>query len=201
MVDLSKNRCPLPCTWVFRLKQTSNSSSSKYKARIAAKGFWQEHNVVFDEIFSLCRENDNPSVLTWSSCYRGLGASLTRYQNGFRLGGNIYGVAESFHIPWPRTSSMPTQEESIRPQTGTATMVQEVRRLYPIDRLLKKRWGPLSLYENSSRWITHLPHHLRGRHANFWTPRGRTCRPHSATAVEVCHEGPWSGKTHTWNED
>jgi hypothetical protein len=51
LVELPENRKALPCKWVFRLKQVSDSSDPKYKARIVAKGFRQEHGVDFDEIF------------------------------------------------------------------------------------------------------------------------------------------------------
>ena len=37
---------------VFCLKQTTDSASPKYKAKIVAKGFWQEYGVDFDEVFS-----------------------------------------------------------------------------------------------------------------------------------------------------
>jgi hypothetical protein len=38
--------------WVYQLKQVSDSTSSKYKAQIVAKGFRQEYGVDFDEVFS-----------------------------------------------------------------------------------------------------------------------------------------------------
>ena len=53
LVDLLKNRRALPCKWVYRLKETSESTTPKYKARLVAKGFRQEYGVDFDEIFSL----------------------------------------------------------------------------------------------------------------------------------------------------
>jgi hypothetical protein len=52
LVELPRNRNALPCKWVFRLKQVSDSSDPKYKTRIVAKGIRQEHGVDFDEIFS-----------------------------------------------------------------------------------------------------------------------------------------------------
>ena len=39
LVDLPKNRRALPCKWVYRLKETSESTTPKYKARLVAKGF------------------------------------------------------------------------------------------------------------------------------------------------------------------
>ena len=44
-------RRALPCKWVYRLKETSDSTTPKYKASLVAKGFRQEY-VNFDEIFS-----------------------------------------------------------------------------------------------------------------------------------------------------
>ena len=52
LVDLPKNRRALPCKWVYRLKETSESTTPKYKARLVAKGFRQEYGIDFDEIFS-----------------------------------------------------------------------------------------------------------------------------------------------------
>jgi hypothetical protein len=39
LVELPENWKALPCKWVFRLKQVSDSSDPKYQARIVAKGF------------------------------------------------------------------------------------------------------------------------------------------------------------------
>ena len=52
MVELPMNQSALPCKWVYRLKETSDSTYPKYKARLVAKGFRQEYGVNFDEIFS-----------------------------------------------------------------------------------------------------------------------------------------------------
>ena len=53
LVELPTNRCALPCRWVFRLKDTSDLASPKYKIRLIAKGFQQEYGIDFDESFSL----------------------------------------------------------------------------------------------------------------------------------------------------
>ena len=52
LVDLPKNRCALPCKWVYILKETSDSTTPTYKVKIVTKGFRQEYGVDFDEIFS-----------------------------------------------------------------------------------------------------------------------------------------------------
>ena len=47
LVKLPKNRRALSCKWVYQLKETSNLTNPKYKAR-----FRQEYGVDFNEIFS-----------------------------------------------------------------------------------------------------------------------------------------------------
>ena len=49
-MELPQNRCTLPCRWFFRLLETSDSASLKYKVRIVAKGFRPEHRVNLNEI-------------------------------------------------------------------------------------------------------------------------------------------------------
>ena len=52
LVELPKNRRALPRKWVYRLKETSDSTVPKYKARLVTKGFHQQYGVDFDGIFS-----------------------------------------------------------------------------------------------------------------------------------------------------
>ena len=53
LVELPKNRHVLLCKWVYRLKETLDSASPKYKAKLVGKGFRQEYGVDFDEVISL----------------------------------------------------------------------------------------------------------------------------------------------------
>ena len=53
LVELLKNQPALPCKWVYRLKETSDSACPKCKARLVAKGFRQQYGVDCDESFSL----------------------------------------------------------------------------------------------------------------------------------------------------
>ena len=52
LVELPTNQSAPPCNWVYRLKETSDSTNPKYKDRLVAKSFRQEYGVDFDEIFS-----------------------------------------------------------------------------------------------------------------------------------------------------
>ncbi|MCO5590952.1 hypothetical protein L7F22_044928 [Adiantum nelumboides] len=51
LVPLLKGKNALPCKWVFKLKNVPDDDRPKYKARVVAKGFKQEHGIDFDEIF------------------------------------------------------------------------------------------------------------------------------------------------------
>jgi ATP-binding cassette subfamily B (MDR/TAP) protein 1 len=45
LVELPRNRKALPCKWVYRLKEVSDFTSLKYKARIVTKGFRKEYEI------------------------------------------------------------------------------------------------------------------------------------------------------------
>ena len=145
------------------------------------------------------------SIRIWRRGSRELGADSARCKNSippwWPKGGNLYGAAERLRGIRSGTSSQLSQEESIRPKAGTTLVVQEVRQLHPVDRLLQERWGPLSLHQTSSRWVSHRSHHLCGPHATLRSSYQRARQTRSTTAVEVCHERPQSGKTHSRHED
>ena len=52
LVDLLAGRKVTRCKWVFKVKENSDDSINKYKARIIAKGFHQTARFDYTEIFS-----------------------------------------------------------------------------------------------------------------------------------------------------
>ena len=58
LVELLKNQPALPCKWVYRLKETSDSAFPKYKAMLVAKV--SDNNMAS---ISMSGENDHPLVL------------------------------------------------------------------------------------------------------------------------------------------
>ena len=52
LVELPENRRALPCKWVYRRKETSDSTNLKYKAKLVAKGFRQEYGIDFNKKIS-----------------------------------------------------------------------------------------------------------------------------------------------------
>ncbi|MCO5591877.1 hypothetical protein L7F22_045870 [Adiantum nelumboides] len=51
LVPLPKEKKALPCKWVYKMKVVLRDDNPKYKARLVAKSFKQEHGIDFDEIF------------------------------------------------------------------------------------------------------------------------------------------------------
>ena len=52
MVQFPKGKHALPCKWVYKLKMSPIDALPKYKSQLVAKGFKQEKEIDFNEIFS-----------------------------------------------------------------------------------------------------------------------------------------------------
>lgn len=52
LVQLPKDKKPIHCKWVFKIKKDSDGNVVKYKARLVAKGFTQVRGVDYNETYS-----------------------------------------------------------------------------------------------------------------------------------------------------
>ena len=52
LVPLPANKNIITCKWVYRLKKHADGSIARYKARLVARGYLQQHGLNFDETFS-----------------------------------------------------------------------------------------------------------------------------------------------------
>ena len=51
LVPLTKDKNTIGCKWVYKVKQNSDGSISRYKARLVAKGYAQTHGIDYEETF------------------------------------------------------------------------------------------------------------------------------------------------------
>lgn len=47
LVDLPKDRKPIGCKWVYKIKHKETGEINRYKARLVAKGFSQREGIAF----------------------------------------------------------------------------------------------------------------------------------------------------------
>jgi hypothetical protein len=52
LVDLSPNKTPVGCKWVYKIKTRSDGTIEHYKARLVAKGYTQEYGINYEETFA-----------------------------------------------------------------------------------------------------------------------------------------------------
>ena len=53
LVQLPKDKKPIGCKWVYKVKHNMDGSVSMYKARFAAKGYAQTYRIYFEETLIL----------------------------------------------------------------------------------------------------------------------------------------------------
>lgn len=52
LVDLPKDRKPISCKWIYKIKTNADGSLDKFKARLVARGYTQKKGIDYDETFS-----------------------------------------------------------------------------------------------------------------------------------------------------
>ena len=52
LVDAPKEVKPIGCRWVYKVKYNTDGSVNRYKDRLVAKGYTQQHDINYDETFA-----------------------------------------------------------------------------------------------------------------------------------------------------
>lgn len=68
LVDFSKNKIPISCKWVYKMKTCSDGTIEHYIAHLVAKGYTQEYGTNYDETFALLAPHICSQSLSYRSC-------------------------------------------------------------------------------------------------------------------------------------
>ncbi len=86
IVPLPCHAIPITCKWVFKVKTRSDGSIERYKARLVARGFQQEHGRDYDETSALVAHMATVRTLVAVAAARSWTISQMDVKNGFLHG-------------------------------------------------------------------------------------------------------------------
>ena len=94
---------PITCKWVYKIKTRSDGSLKRYKARLVARGFQQEHGRDYDETFAPVAHMTTVHSLLVVASVRRWSVSQLDVQNAF-LNGKL---SEEVYMQPPLWYSVP----------------------------------------------------------------------------------------------
>nr|KYP66596.1 Retrovirus-related Pol polyprotein from transposon TNT 1-94 [Cajanus cajan] len=105
LVPLPPHRKPVGSKWIFRLKHNPDGSISKYKARVVARGYTQQHGLDYQETFSPVVKHVTIRVILSIALSKGWSIRQVDINNAF-LNGTLQEVVymkppEGFHTSNP----------------------------------------------------------------------------------------------------
>ena len=68
LVDTSNGVKPIRCNWVYKVKYNTDDSINRYKSRLVAKGYAQQHGINYDEMFASVAKMKTVCVFLADGC-------------------------------------------------------------------------------------------------------------------------------------
>jgi hypothetical protein len=59
LVALPKDKKPIGCKWVYKVKHSADGSMKRYTTRLVAKGYAQTYGINYEETYKSSYQNDN----------------------------------------------------------------------------------------------------------------------------------------------
>jgi len=86
LVALPKDKNPIGCKWVYKVKHSGDGSVKRYKARLVAKGYAQTYGINYEETYSLVTKMTTVRVIIAMAIAKGWSLHQMDVKNVFLHG-------------------------------------------------------------------------------------------------------------------
>ncbi|GFZ21517.1 hypothetical protein Acr_29g0006790 [Actinidia rufa] len=89
MVDLPSEKSTVECKWVYKIKTQADDTVDRYKARLVTRGFTEEYEIDYEEIFAPVAHLTSVRTLIAVAAARGWGLFQMDMKNAFLKENNV----------------------------------------------------------------------------------------------------------------
>jgi hypothetical protein len=86
LVALPKDKKPIGCKWVYKVKHSADGSVKRYKTRLVAKGYAQTYGINYEETYSLVTKMTTVRVIIAMATTKGWSLHQMDVKNAFLHG-------------------------------------------------------------------------------------------------------------------